>query len=204
VRSKIEYQVGLVSRSSAAIADSSGTSGRLLHAAQRGDSHAMGELVARYWPRLRRWAHGRLPRWVRTNADTTDLVQDAFVGALRNLDAFEPRSAHALAVYLRTAVRNRIRDEHRRLARRGPGAPAGDELAAVDGSPLDALLQAERTRRYRAALDTLSERDRELVVAHVELAYSHAQLGLMTGRSPNAARMALQRAVERLAAALES
>ena len=191
-------------KSSAAIVGSSGTSRRLLYAAQHGDSRAVGELFARYWPRLRRWAHGRLPRWVRTNADTTDLVQEAFVGALRNLDAFEPRSAHALAAYLRTAVRNRIRDEHRRIARRGPVAMAGDELAAVDGSPLESLLQAERMRRYRAALETLSERDRELLVAHVELAYSHAQLGLMTGRSPNAARMALQRAVERLAAALES
>jgi DNA-directed RNA polymerase specialized sigma24 family protein len=38
-----------------------------------------------------------------------------------------------------------------------------------------------------------------LIVAHVELGYSHAQLGCMTGRSSNAARMALRRAIGRLA-----
>ena len=54
--------------------------------------------------------------------------------------------------------------------------------------------------RYRAALASLNTSDRELIVAHVELEYTHAQIGCMTGRSPNAARMALQRAVGRLAA----
>jgi DNA-directed RNA polymerase specialized sigma24 family protein len=53
--------------------------------------------------------------------------------------------------------------------------------------------------RYRAALDRLGARDRELIVAHVELDYTHEQLGCMIGRSRNAARMALHRAIGRLA-----
>jgi RNA polymerase sigma factor (sigma-70 family) len=180
-------------------AESSWTSRRLLLAAKQGDTNAVRALVARHWPRLRRWAHGRLPRWARADADTTDFVQDAFVGALRNLDAFEPRTRHALAAYLRTAVRNRVRDEHRRFARRGRTTLEPETAIADAHSPLDRLLEIEKERRYRMALDRLSEGDRELIVAHVELAYSHAQLGHMTGRSANAARMALQRAVERLA-----
>ena len=158
----------------------------------------MGALVARHWPRLQRWAHRRLPGWARAEADTPDLVQDAFLGAWRNLSAFEPRSRHALASYLRAAVRNRICDEHRRIARRAPG-PLPHEISAPESvSPLDRLLALEKERRYRIALAKLSDSDRELIVAHVELGYSHAQLGHMTGRSANAARMALQRAIERL------
>lgn len=179
---------------------SSATSERILLAAKCGDTNAVGDLVARHWPRLRRWARGRLARWARTDADTTDLVQDAFVGALRNLGTFEPRSRHALASYLRAAVRNRVRDEHRRLARRTPAAAVQFEVDPVSpASPLDRLLDLEKERRYRIALGKLSDGDRDLIVAHVELGYSHAQLGHMTGRSANAARMALQRAVERLA-----
>jgi RNA polymerase sigma factor (sigma-70 family) len=66
-------------------------------------------------------------------------------------------------------------------------------------SPLDELLADERQARYRAALARLRPRDHELIVAHVELDYTHQQLGCMTGRSPNAARMALERAIRRLA-----
>ena len=53
--------------------------------------------------------------------------------------------------------------------------------------------------RYRSALARLSPLDQMVIVGHVELEYSHEQLGVMLGRSRNAARMALHRAVRRLA-----
>jgi RNA polymerase sigma factor (sigma-70 family) len=176
-----------------------GTSSRLLERARRGDASAAGRLVARYLPDLRRWARGRLPRWARTAADTTDLIQDAVLRTLGRLDSFDARGRHALAAYLREAVRNRIADEHRRVGRRGIAGPLGDEIAGGGASPLEAAIASETDARYRAALARLSPEDRELIVAHVELDYTHAQLGFMTGRSPNAARMALRRAIGRLA-----
>ena len=176
------------------------SSRRLLARARRGDSGALDELLRRYLPPLRRWAHGRLPRWVRTMADTTDLVQDAVLHTVGRLEAFEPRGRQALAAYLRQAVRNRIRDEHRRFAVRGAADAVSDALPDGCASPLDQAIQSETSARYRSALARLSPPDRALIVAHVELAYSHEQLGCMTGRSPNAARMALRRAIERLAA----
>jgi len=175
------------------------TSWRLLHRARRGDPSALGQLLSRYLPDLHRWARGRLARWARGVADTTDLIQDAVLHTIRRLDTFELRGRRALAAYLREAVRNRIRDEHRRLARRGaPGAPA-ETLVDPAPSPLDRAMTAEVEAQYRAALDRLTASDRELIVAHVELAYTHEQLACMTGRSPNAARMALHRAIRRLA-----
>jgi RNA polymerase sigma-70 factor (ECF subfamily) len=118
---------------------------------------------------------------------------------LGRLDAFEPQGRHALAAYLREAVRNRIRDEHRRVARWGTVHALPETLAAPSPSPFDSAMTAELETRYRAALARLGGRDRELIVAHVELDYTHEQLGCMIGRSPNAARMALRRAVGRLA-----
>jgi RNA polymerase sigma factor (sigma-70 family) len=118
---------------------------------------------------------------------------------LRRGGALDLRSRHALAAYLREAVRNRIRDEHRRFARRGIHDAPPETLADTGPSPLDRTLIREKDARYRAALARLSPQDRELIVAHVELDYTHEQLGCMTGRSRNAARMALERAVRRLA-----
>jgi RNA polymerase sigma-70 factor (ECF subfamily) len=189
--------------STACPAESSSTttsSRRLLDRARTGDRSALGRLVGRCLPALTRWAHRRLPQWLRTAADTTDLVQDAVLRTLRQSRALDVRSRRALAAYLREAVQNRIRDEHRRIARRGVHDTLADTLADRGPSPLDQTLTREQDARYRAALAQLSPGDRELIVAHVELDYTHAQLGCMTGRSPNAARMALERAVRRLAA----
>jgi RNA polymerase sigma-70 factor (ECF subfamily) len=176
------------------------TSQRLLSRARRGDTGALGLLIARCLPPLRRWAHRRLPRWVRSAADTNDVVQDAVLGTLARLDAFQPQGRRALASYLRTAVRNRIADEHRRAARWLTSAAEHDGLTSEAASPLEQAIDRETERRYRDALARLSTRDQQLIVAHFELDYSHAQLGCMIGRSPHAARMALTRAIARLAA----
>jgi RNA polymerase sigma-70 factor (ECF subfamily) len=175
------------------------TSSRLLAGARRGDRGALEQLLQRSFAPLRAWAHGRLPRWLRTTADTSDLIQDAWLRTLGRLDTFEPRGRHALAAYLREAVRNRICDEHRRVARWDTPAALSESLRDPAPSPLDCAVGAELDARYRAALARLTRGDRELVVAHVELEYTHEQLGCMTGRSPHAARMALRRAIGRLA-----
>lgn len=175
------------------------TSWRLLVRARLGDSAALNQLVHRYLPWLRRWARGRLPRWARSAADTSDLVQDAVAHAIPRIGTLELRGQRALGAYLQQAVQNRIRDEHRRVARRAQPEALDDALADRAPSALDHLLANEMEARYRAALASLSPGDRELIVGHVELEYTHAQLGCMTHRSPNAARMALQRAIGRLA-----
>lgn len=197
VRSAAEYVVAV---STPLPAPRTQTSQRLLARVRRGDASAFGQLVARCLPDLHKWAHRRLPAWVRSAADTNDVVQDAVLGTLARLDAFQPHGRRALASYLRAAVRNRIADEHRRSARWAGSSDGLESLPSEDASPLQRAIGEETERRYREALGTLPMRDQQLIVAHFELDYSHAQLGCMIGRSPHAARMALTRAVARLAA----
>ncbi|MFN2445293.1 MAG: RNA polymerase sigma factor [Vicinamibacterales bacterium] len=175
------------------------SSARALERAKNGEVRAIDHLLARCLPQLRRWAHGRLPRWTRAMADTSDIVQDAVLHTLRKLPTLDLRGRRALAAYLRQAVQNRIRDEHRRFARRGTHEEVSAERVDWAPSPLDRVITAETTRRYRAGLARLSPEDCELIVGHVELDYSHEQLGCMSGRSANAARMALRRAIGKLA-----
>lgn len=175
------------------------TSGRLLSRIRLGDASAVDRLLARHLPRLQRWAHRRLPGWARTIADTDDLVQDVLLRAAGRLPLLEISTSEALAAYLREAVWNRIRDEHRRVARRGTSEPLPARLADASPSPLDLAIAGNAADRYRRALASLSDGDQELIVAHVELDYTHDQLGYMTARSRNAARMALHRAIQRLA-----
>ena len=177
----------------------------LLERAQAGDSAALESLIARYLPRLQRWATGRLPRWARDLTDTQDLVQETLFQTFKRIDRFEPRGEGALQAYLRQAILNRIREELRRAKRR----PAKSELDsdAVDDqrrSPLEEAIGREAVERYERALATLRRADREAIVARIELGYTNDEIADLLGKpTANAARMAVERAIVRLARAMD-
>jgi RNA polymerase sigma-70 factor (ECF subfamily) len=178
----------------------SSSSVRLLLRARAGDREALDRLFERLIGPLRRWARGRLPRWARDGADTADLVQDVLMHTLGRLNDFQPRRKKALQAYLRQAVRNRIRDEMRRIGHRPRARSDEPSEPADERSPLDVAMEEENEARYRAALERLPQEDAELIVARVELGYSYEQIALMTDRrTADAARMAIRRSLLRLA-----
>jgi RNA polymerase sigma-70 factor (ECF subfamily) len=113
-------------------------------------------------------------------SDTDDLVQDTFIKTLRRVGEFEPEHEGSFQAYLRQALANRIRDELKRVSR----SPKTEVLETEPGcdarSPLESLLGAETVGRYETALGTLRAEDRDKP-------------------SANAARVAVSRAVLRLA-----
>jgi RNA polymerase sigma-70 factor (ECF subfamily) len=175
----------------------------LLTQAQAGDRAALELLLARYVPRLRRWASGRLPRPARDIADTQDLVQETLLQTFQKIEGFEVRGEGSLYAYLRQAILNRIRDELRRAKRR-PLRTELDADARADGrSPLEAAIGQEALERYERALASLRPEEREAIVARIELGYTHEEIaGLLSKPTANAARMAVERAIVRLAKAM--
>ena len=181
------------------------TSRLLLSLAGRGDASALNRLFSRLQPMLRRWARGRLPRWARRRVDTEDLVQEAFVNLFRHLGRIEPRRRHALRAYLQESIRNRIRDEVRRAGQVEVSPAATPDCHDAGSSPLERAVTSENSRRYRLALARLDVGEQELIVGRIELGLSYEQLALATGRpSPDAARVAIRRALLRLAAEIPS
>jgi RNA polymerase sigma factor (sigma-70 family) len=171
----------------------------LLSRARRGDEGALDRLLARYLPRLHRWAHRRVPVWARGGADTADYVQDTVLQSLRHVRTFEPTREGAFLGYLRRALVNRVRNQFRHAARR-PAASALDD-GFVDGgdSPLDQAIQDQDRRRYQAGLTRLRTTDRRAIVASIELGYSYEQIAVMLGKpTAEAARVAVRRALVRL------
>ena len=148
----------------------------LIWRARAGDEDARNQLCVRYLPRLQRWAHGRLPLSARSALDTVDLVQDTFIQVLRRLDDFEPRHAGAFQGYLRRTLMNRIRDEIRRVNRRGVPESLETATPGSDPSPLEAAIGHETRQRYDAAHDRLGDRDREAVIMRVEMGCSYAEI----------------------------
>ena len=172
----------------------------LLARARAGDAGALDEIFARSIPPLNRWARGRLPGWARRLVDTDDLVQDAVIGTLRQMDVFEYRADAALQAYLRQAVMNRIRNEIRRASRHPTADPLDSSPEDPSPSPLEELVGKQAVEAYDKALDQLEPPEREAVIGRVELGLSYAELARAMGRpSPDAARMAVGRAILKLA-----
>jgi RNA polymerase sigma-70 factor, ECF subfamily len=176
----------------------------LLSRVRGGDRAALDELFGRYLPPLQRWASGRLPRSVRDITDTQDIVQETLLSSLRQLDKFKPHRDGALYAYLREAVINRIRDQFRRARRRPEATPLADDHAGDDASPLELAIGREMLDRYEAALQRLKPDEREAVIARVELGCSYDEVAEALGKpSRDAARMAVVRALIKLAAEME-
>lgn len=171
--------------------------------ARAGDRLAVEALLQRCLPQLKRWAHGRLPPAARGSLDTGDLVQEAAMHALRRLDTFEPRHVGAMQAYLRQSVINRIRDEVRRITRHPAAVALPDDHPGDGTSPLEAVIEAESYERYRKALDHLKPRDREMVMARIEVQWTLGEIAQQFGmKTVDAARMAVSRALRRLSASM--
>jgi len=172
----------------------------LVRAARAGNQPALEELCRRYLPRLERFARGRLPGYARGTLDTRDLVQDALLKTLAQLDHFDPQSPGCFQAYTRQAILNAIRNRVQRVRPKAPQTRVLANVADANPSPLEALLGREALDSYESALADLGEDERELVVSRIEFHCSFREIAETTGRaSPDAARMAFRRALLRLA-----
>jgi len=172
---------------------------QLVLQARAGNHGAVDALVQRALPSLRSWARGKLPHVARGGCDTGDLVQEAALHVIARRAEFDARHPGAMRAYLRRCVINRVRDELRRVARR-PVEELGEDYPGDRTAPIDAAIRQENHERYRDALGRLREKDRELILARVEGQATFGEIADRFGlKSADAARMAVTRALQRLA-----
>lgn len=126
-----------------------------------GDAEAFGLLVRRHQDRL---YHG-LVHLCGSSEDALDVAQDAFVQAYTKLSAFRGHSAfytwlYRIAFNLSMTRRRRARPQTSLDARRAEGFEAVDAQA----DPTLGLVQQDRAAQVNAALASLSEEHRQVLV----------------------------------------
>lgn len=171
-----------------------------------GDSRALAALYVRHRERLMLVIRQRLGRALRARLDSEDILQSAFVDAVRDWPR-APRTDEAFLPWAARVIETTIRDRARRLARgkRNPAreTPSEGGLATAAGTgptPSTAAGRAEDLRALDLALTGLSARDRELVLlARIE-GRSAEEVAARLGLSREACKRAITRAVARLAA----
>jgi RNA polymerase sigma-70 factor, ECF subfamily len=198
---------GMPEKDGDALLESSTGTRELISRFQAGDERSLERLWARYLPRLKKWAHGRLPSHGHNAADTDDLIQDSFVRSLAHLRTLKPRGPQSLMSYFKVMILNQIRDYVRQSLRR-PVSEIDEAVEQKVGgapSPLEQLLGREVLERYQSALMRLSEDDQLMVLAVVELTMTDTEIAeLFEKPSIDAARMARGRALARLARAMQA
>lgn len=184
-----------------------------------GDAQSLAWLVERFTPLLLAQARYRLGRQLRGLYEPEDLVQDAWLAVLPRLADLRPRAGRLTPVLLRflssallhrygTLVQKRIAGEALgRAADAGSGAPGagGDALASVPadrtGVVTDAIRRESR-ERVLAAIDELSESDREILVLRSIEQVSPRAAATLLGLSENTVSVRHHRALARLRAKL--
>jgi RNA polymerase sigma-70 factor (ECF subfamily) len=199
--------------------DSSETQ-ELLRRAGQGDSSAVGGLLERHRDALRRIIALRLDRALSRRVDESDIVQDVLVEANRRLEDYLKQPKLPFHLWLRQIAQDRMIDAHRRhrtaarrsLDREQPLASAAFadqsslDLAAMlvdrELTPATAATRHELQQRFEAAVDSLEETDREVILMRHFEQLSNQEVAQALGLSEPAAGMRYLRAMRRLRALL--
>lgn len=176
----------------------------LVRRGRQGDRDALNRVFGRLLVGLKRWAHRRISG-DRQMSDTADVVQDAALRVWQRLDHLDLREPGDLEAYVRRAVLNRIHDEGRRRLRQPDPVTLHPELALQEPSALDRIIADQSWQRFQSAFTRLTQDERDLIIARLELGYSFdAMAELLDRKSAAAARMGFTRALAKLRADLES
>jgi RNA polymerase sigma-70 factor (ECF subfamily) len=173
-----------------------------------GDDEAMATLFERQRERLQRMVHFRLDPRLVGRIDAEDVLQEAFIEAKKRLGAFRGDDK-PFFVWMRLVTQQTMVDLFRkhvgakmRAAGREIAAPASGTLSGFFvghlTSPSQAVLREEVRQKVEAALASMDEIDREvLLLRHFE-ELSNKEVAAVLGIQENAASNRYVRALTRL------
>ncbi|MCB9887313.1 MAG: sigma-70 family RNA polymerase sigma factor [Planctomycetes bacterium] len=180
----------------------------LEQALRDGDDEAMATLFERLRERLQRMVHFRLDPRLVGRIDAEDVLQEAFLEAKKRLAAFRGDDK-PFFVWMRLVTQQTMVDLFRkhvgakmRAAGREIAAPASGTLSGFFvghlTSPSQAVLREEVRQKVEAALASMEEIDREvLLLRHFE-ELSNKEVAAVLGIQENAASNRYVRALTRL------
>lgn len=176
----------------------------LLQRARGGSSDALNYLYERCAGRLLVYIRLRLGRDLRGRLESGDIIQATFLKSLQHLHELEGTETRSLMAWLARIAEHEIRDRvdyhgrQRRDAARE--VPIDDHAlpAALTRSALSRLIVNEEARRLEAALESLSPAHRDVILLRKFEELSFAEVGQRIGKSEDAARMLLARAMTAL------
>ncbi len=187
---------------------------RLVTLAKEGDQSALERLCKVYNERVLRIVRIRMGPELRTRLQSMDLVQDAFISALRDLGNFTYKNEGDFLRWISKIAENRLRDNldkihaHKRDARKEIPLSSNRQNTAdsfvVTNEPVDSttpsiiIAKREHLDKLEKAIDGLKPEYREVILLTKIEGLSYKETGARLGKTPDAVRMLLSRAMAEL------
>ncbi len=169
---------------------------------RRGDSDALGELVACY----RRPLFGYILRMTEGKDEAEDIFQEVWFRAMRGLARYHH---HHFLSWLFRITHNLVIDRSRR---RKPEISLDEnnaeddqrqfQIAGNGPTPADALEHADLQQRIRAAVDRLPPEQKEVFLMRMEAELPFKEIAVIQGTSINTALARMSYALDKLRTAL--
>jgi len=183
----------------------------LLREARRGSPDALGEVYARYGGRLLAFIRMKMGRTLRARVESRDILQSALLKSFQHLDQFKGEDGGSLMGWLVRIAENEIRDQadfqhrlRRDIAVTEPIDGAAGDVPVAVRSALSTAVMNEQFEQLGAALEELDPDYREVIVLRKLEECSFKEVAARMGRSEDACRMLLARAMVALTLALRA
>ncbi len=177
----------------------------LLEEAREGSEGALDRLLERCGPRLLSLIRLRMGARLRSRMESGDLLNATLFRAFRAFDSLDARNTPSLMAWLARIAESEIRDQANRIhaQRRDAGLDVPldtgvGELAANIRSQTSRLVLSETQQRLEHGMEQLSPEYREIILLRKFEELGFKDIGERLGKSPDACRMLLARAMTAL------
>lgn len=174
----------------------------LLSRARDGSPEALDELYSRYGGRLLSLIRIRMGAGLRSRVDSHDILQATLLKSFRHLDQFSGSDSASLMAWLTRIAENEIRDEADRQGRQRRDKACEEPLDPADArvrdrmrSAVSRLIVDEETERLERAIAALDPAHRDAILLRKFEELSYAEMAVRLGRSEDACRMLVARAM---------
>lgn len=170
----------------------------LVTRAMTGDRMAVEDVITTIRPLVVRYCRARLGRFDRSSVSADDVAQEVCLAVLTALPGYRVQGRPFLA-FVYGIASHKVIDAHRAASRNRsePVSDLPDRVELSDG-PEQRTLRAELSEEMGKLLDTLPEKQREILVLRVVVGLSAEETAEAVGSTAGAVRVAQHRALVRL------
>jgi len=192
---------------------------RLVRLAKGGDQSAIDQLFKAYNERVLRIVRIRMGPELRTKLQSVDLLQDAFISALRGLQNFKYQNEGDFLRWISKIAENRIRDNleklhankrdiRKEIPLKNNKSTTQDKFLGIYGpvdttTPSRIIVRREDLGRLEKAINKLKPEYRQVITMTRIEGLSYKEAAKKLGKSPDAIRMLLSRARTALTSTFE-
>ncbi|MBV9160949.1 MAG: RNA polymerase sigma factor ShbA [Pseudonocardiales bacterium] len=174
----------------------------LVGAAVDGDLGAVEGVLRWIRPLVVRYCRARVGSQEKTVASADDIVQEVCFAVLKALPGYRDQGRPFLA-FVYSIAAHKVADARRSAARnRAEPVPEIPDIPELADGPEQRAMQNESAGRMTKLLDTLSGKQREILVLRVVMGLSTEETAKAVNSTPGAVRVAQNRALNRLRSVL--